>query len=113
RPAPWSTAALTRLPISLMFGPSPATSARVIRTGSWLAPAARSSAPWRRVRAGCALALALMLASSSTEARPPHRHQPRHHHHPAMPPLQINGAQYRPLTWDAVPGWRDDDQLAA
>jgi membrane-bound lytic murein transglycosylase A len=28
-------------------------------------------------------------------------------------PLQINGSQYIPLTWADLPGWNDDDQLAA
>ncbi len=28
-------------------------------------------------------------------------------------PLQISGSQYIPLTWADVPGWNDDDQLAA
>jgi membrane-bound lytic murein transglycosylase A len=28
-------------------------------------------------------------------------------------PLQISGSQYIPLTWAEVPGWNDDDQLAA
>jgi membrane-bound lytic murein transglycosylase A len=28
-------------------------------------------------------------------------------------PLQINGSQYLPLAWADIPGWNDDDQLAA
>jgi membrane-bound lytic murein transglycosylase A len=28
-------------------------------------------------------------------------------------PLQINGSQYVPLAWSDIPGWNDDDQLAA
>jgi membrane-bound lytic murein transglycosylase A len=28
-------------------------------------------------------------------------------------PLQINGSQYFPLAWADIPGWNDDDQLAA
>jgi membrane-bound lytic murein transglycosylase A len=28
-------------------------------------------------------------------------------------PLQISGSQYIPLSWSDVPGWNDDDQLAA
>jgi membrane-bound lytic murein transglycosylase A len=28
-------------------------------------------------------------------------------------PLQINGSQYLPLAWGDIPGWNDDDQLAA
>jgi membrane-bound lytic murein transglycosylase A len=28
-------------------------------------------------------------------------------------PLQINGGQYLPLAWADIPGWYDDDQLAA
>jgi membrane-bound lytic murein transglycosylase A len=48
----------------------------------------------------------------------------RNHHSPreavhAVPyplldlPLQISGSQYIPMTWAEVPGWHDDDQLAA
>ena len=28
-------------------------------------------------------------------------------------PLQINGSQYIPLSWSDIPGWYEDDQLAA
>jgi membrane-bound lytic murein transglycosylase A len=28
-------------------------------------------------------------------------------------PIEINGSQYAPLAWSDVPGWSDDDQLAA
>jgi membrane-bound lytic murein transglycosylase A len=28
-------------------------------------------------------------------------------------PLQINGSQYVPMAWSDIPGWSDDDQLAA
>ncbi|WP_426438263.1 murein transglycosylase A [Bradyrhizobium genosp. P] len=28
-------------------------------------------------------------------------------------PLQVSGSQYQPLTWADIPGWNDDDHLAA
>ncbi|WP_348638260.1 MltA domain-containing protein [Bradyrhizobium sp. ISRA463] len=28
-------------------------------------------------------------------------------------PLQVSGSQYEPLTWATIPGWNDDDHLAA
>jgi membrane-bound lytic murein transglycosylase A len=30
-----------------------------------------------------------------------------------VPPFEIAGAQYRPLAWSELPGWDNDDQLAA
>ena len=60
-----------------------------------------------------AMAFAPLLAASGAEARARHHRHHHHHHHRAVPPLKISGAQYRPLAWNAVAGWRDDDQLAA
>ncbi|CCD96484.1 putative membrane-bound lytic murein transglycosylase [Bradyrhizobium sp. ORS 375] len=43
-------------------------------------------------------------------AAPPMRHLP----YPQLDwPLEISNSQYRPLSWSEVPGWADDDQLAA
>ncbi|KIZ39126.1 murein transglycosylase A, partial [Rhodopseudomonas palustris] len=43
-----------------------------------------------------------------------HHHHHHHHksHYPSWP-LEIPGAQYSPVSWSAVTGWADDDQLAA
>jgi len=44
------------------------------------------------------------------QASPPARHLP----YPDVPlPLEIPNSQYIPLAWTDVPGWTDDDQLAA
>ncbi|MCO5132641.1 MAG: murein transglycosylase A [Xanthobacteraceae bacterium] len=52
------------------------------------------------------------MAPPPAEAR-----QPRHGKHELAPhrvfPIEIPGGQYVPATWDALAGWRDDDQLAA
>ncbi len=46
---------------------------------------------------------ALLLAPSQVLARPL----------PPTPPFEIAGAQYSPVAWSEIEGWRDDDQLAA
>lgn len=59
-----------------------------------------------------------LLSSDSQAAR-------RHHARPQLPkvefphrpqpawPLEIPGAQYSPVSWADIPGWTEDDQLAA
>ena len=82
-----------------------------------MAPEARND----RWRIGwCAAALALIAAiwfPASFEpaaARPAH-HLMRRHRPPAqvIAPLEINDAQYAPVDFADIPGWRDDDHLAA
>jgi len=67
----------------------------------------------------CALPLVAPLLSSDSEAA--RRHHARsqlpkvefpHHPQPAWP-LEISGAQYSPVSWTDIPGWAEDDQLAA
>jgi len=36
-----------------------------------------------------------------------------HPKHPRVWPIEIAGGQYAPTTWSAMPGWQDDDHLAA
>jgi len=49
----------------------------------------------------------------SRAARPPNVHQ-RAVPYPRLElPLEINGGQYIPLAWSNVPGWSEDDHLAA
>ncbi|MGY4304931.1 membrane-bound lytic murein transglycosylase A [Bradyrhizobium sp. USDA 4369] len=68
--------------------------------------------------AALALAVvAVVLAPYAAEAvRARHRSAPpmRHLPYPQLDwPLEISNSQYLPLTWSDVPGWTDDDQLAA
>jgi membrane-bound lytic murein transglycosylase A len=68
-----------------------------------------------------ALAQALVpffaLAAHRYHARPPAAHEVASQRSLPYPklalPLQINGSQYLPLAWADIPGWSDDDQLAA
>jgi membrane-bound lytic murein transglycosylase A len=68
-----------------------------------------------------ALAQALVpffaLAAHRYHARPSAAHEAASQRSLPYPklslPLQINGSQYLPLAWADVPGWNDDDQLAA
>ncbi len=67
--------------------------------------------------AACA-ALVLTLASDDVEARRYAGYFRREARHvvrppPAVLPFAFPDAQYTPLAWSDVPGWRDDDQLAA
>ncbi|MGJ4969195.1 MULTISPECIES: murein transglycosylase A [unclassified Bradyrhizobium] len=50
------------------------------------------------------------VRSRHRAAAPPVRHLP----YPQLDwPLEISNSQYLPLAWNDVPGWNDDDQLAA
>jgi membrane-bound lytic murein transglycosylase A len=66
--------------------------------------------------AACA-ALVLTLASDDVEARRSGGYVHRQVRHvvrsPAVLPFEFPNAQYEPVAWDEVAGWRDDDQLAA
>ena len=51
------------------------------------------------------------FARTSRRFRP---HPAAHLPYPQLDlPLQISGSQYFPVAWSDVPGWNDDDQLAA
>ena len=68
-------------------------------------------------------AIAFLCSTAALEARPRHsakaaRHSAiQHTRHIPYPylelPLQISGSQYEPLAWTDMPGWGDDDHLAA
>jgi membrane-bound lytic murein transglycosylase A len=67
----------------------------------------------------CALAILCSTAAIAARYRS-HRHAPPPHDHARQIPypnlelpLQVNGSQYEPLTWANIPGWNDDDHLAA
>src|SRR5215469_16412777 len=114
----------TRWLISPMSGPLPATPPHAIRTGSWLAREARIDV--RRLRQCIAVltvaaVLQLLLPYvvlaahrwRSRSAPTPHVAE-RSLPYPLLDmPIEISGSQYMPLAWSNVPGWSDDDQLAA
>jgi membrane-bound lytic murein transglycosylase A len=103
-----------------------------IRTGSWLARVAltsvvvwkflqqrlqagirnfRSKNGGRYVAAAAAIAVSLSLAPlPSADGR--YKQHPLPYPNLALP-LVINGSQYVPVAWADVPGWDDDDHLAA
>jgi membrane-bound lytic murein transglycosylase A len=70
----------------------------------------------RYATAFCAIAAALSLVSLTTlyarrsHPQPPARHLP----YPQLDlPIEISGSQYSPLGWADIPGWKQDDHLAA
>src|ERR1700749_1348052 len=116
-----------------MFGHLPVTSPHAIRTGSWLARVALTSAILLRflqrgLQAGirnfkskggvkfaataAAIAVSLSLAPMPADGS-------RHVHPKSLPyppldfPFVITGSQYAPMAWGDIPGWNDDDHLAA
>src|SRR6201996_4953705 len=116
----------TRSPTSPMSGPLPATPPHAIRTGSWLAREARIDV--RRLKqciavltvaavAQLLLPFVVMAAhrwrSHVTPAPAPHVAERSLPYPPLETPIEISGSQYMPLAWSDVPGWGDDDQLAA
>jgi membrane-bound lytic murein transglycosylase A len=68
-----------------------------------------------------AVAQALLVPFFALAARTRHPHSSAAHIPSQRPvpyphlalPLHINGSQYVPLAWADIPGWSDDDQLAA
>jgi membrane-bound lytic murein transglycosylase A len=60
-----------------------------------------------------ALSLTPLVARAWRHSRP-HPPAARLVPYPRLPlPFEISGAQYLPLDWAGVPGWKDDDHLAA
>ena len=54
------------------------------------------------------------LAAHRHYSRPSAMQPPRSIPYPRLElPVQINGSQYIPLSWSDIPGWYEDDQLAA
>jgi membrane-bound lytic murein transglycosylase A len=106
-------------------------SPHAIRTGSWLARAAPTSAAFLRflqrglqagirnfkskggvkfAAAAAAIAVSLSLAPMPADGSRHVRHLP----YPQLDfPLVITGSQYAPMAWGDIPGWNDDDHLAA
>src|SRR5262249_9458339 len=95
-----------RSPMSPMSGPSPATWAHAIRTGGWSRPTAASNrSRARRWRAG---AVGLILCGALPASTPADAKRGG-----APTPRDTTTSQYVPLKWSDIPGWADDDQLAA
>jgi len=73
----------------------------------------------RHAVASCALAILCSTAAIAAHYRSKRRVPPRHElvHQIPYPklelPLQVSGSQYEPLPWATIPGWNDDDHLAA
>jgi membrane-bound lytic murein transglycosylase A len=81
-----------------------------IRTGSWLAREALTNARGfaSLAAAACLIAAAWSLVPGATHAV--RRHLP----YPTLSwPLQISDSQYEPVKWADIPGWNEDDHLAA
>src|SRR5665213_1680128 len=113
-----------------MFGHLPVTSPHAIRTGSWLARVAFTSAIilrflQRGLQAGIrnfkskggvkfAAAVAAIAVSLSLAPIPADGSHVRHLPYPQLAfPLVISGSQYSPMAWSDITGWNDDDHLAA
>src|ERR1700759_2873106 len=117
----------TRWPTLPTYGRLPATAPHAIRTGSWLAPEAPTDLRFRRrfVAALCVTVGVLSLIPlAELAARTYRTHRaaparqpvaaPRALPYPQLElPLAINGSQYLPLAWSDIPGWSEDDHLAA
>src|ERR1700757_1372760 len=115
----------TRSPISPTSGRLPATPPHVIRTGSWLEREAPTDASvyMRYVAAALCVAVVVLSSVSLAElaARTLRSHstqepaaRPRALPYPRLElPLEIAGSQYVPLAFSDIPGWGQDDHLAA
>src|SRR5579859_244341 len=107
-----------------MSGPLPATPPHAIRIGSWLAREALTKV--RRLKR----AIAVLWVAAAAQALIPIvvlAARGWHSRHLASPkraartlpypqlelPFQISGSQYFPVRWADIPGWNEDDQLAA
>src|SRR6201999_3797319 len=129
RPARSSTATPTRSPTLPMFGHLPVTSPHAIRTGSWLARVALTSAILLRFlqrglqagirnfrsKGGVKFAAAAAAIAGSLSLAPMPADGSRHMHPRPLPypqldfPFVISGSQYAPMMWGDIPGWNDDD----
>src|SRR5688572_10980906 len=93
--------------MSPMSGRSPATCPRAIRTGGWSALTAVSERlavrRWSFAGAFGLILCGLLLLPSDALAR----------RGGAPTPLEITNSQYEPVKWADIPGWAQDDQLAA
>src|ERR1700750_2564758 len=105
-------------------GHSRATYSPAVRTGSWLERKADTEPGSCRFSAAAFVFAAIVLTCSAAADARVRRHS--HHVEEAEPgyrkrpapasiqwPLVIPGVQYNPLAWTDLPGWNDDDQLAA
>src|SRR5262249_8760718 len=103
-------------------GPSHATPPHAIRTGSWLAREALTD--FNRLKryaaagllTGVALSLVPLAAWAARSWRAHHAavQAVRQLPYPRLDfPIQIAGSQYIPLGFADIPGWIDDDHLAA
>ncbi len=54
-----------------------------------------------------------MLLVPAASAAAHGTHHDRHHHRNIVLPIEIDNAQYAPLTWGDIPGWAEDDHLHA
>lgn len=82
----------------------------------WLGPGNRLN--YGLAGIGLIAAAGILTPYAAEAVRSHRRHQPaapvRHLPYPQLDwPLQISGSQYVPLAWADVPGWSNDDQLAA
>jgi membrane-bound lytic murein transglycosylase A len=113
-----------------MFGHLPVTLLHAIRTGSWWARVAPTSATTlkflqRGLQAGIrnfkskggvkfVVAAVAVAASLSLAPMPADGARTRHLPYPQLAlPFVISGSQYAPLAWVDIAGWNDDDHLAA
>ena len=110
-----------------MFGHLPVTLLHAIRTGSWWARVASTSATflWRGLLAGIrhfrsrggvkvTVVAVAIAASLSLAPVPADGARTRKLPYPQLAlPLTISGSQYAPLAWADIAGWNDDDHLAA
>lgn len=60
-----------------------------------------------------ACAATILLGSLSDAEAARGRHHTGNHHSKIAFPLEIDNAQYTPLTWNDIPGWAEDDHLHA
>src|ERR1700729_3304874 len=102
-----------------MFGHLPATLRHAIRTGSWLAREALTNTRGRPYAAAffviaAVLSLAPLVAFAARHTRysPPSSFRPIPYPRLSWP-VEISGSQYAPVAWADIPGWNDDDHLAA
>lgn len=77
-------------------------------------PTAAADSVIRSNWVAAALAAAVLLGSAASAAAHGAHHGRHHHHHRNIVfPIEIDNAQYAPLTWGDIPGWAEDDHLHA